>query len=528
MTYTILVATTLADDALAVLQQATDVAATIVKPELSAVLNAIKTADALLVRDDVPVDAHLLNAAKRLKVIGRAGAGLAGIDLDAATARGVIVMNTPGTNAIAVAEHTMTLLLALSRDLIPAHTALACGAWERMEHTGLQLYMKTLALVGLGRVGRCVAERALAFGMDVIACDPYVAEAQVSDLRVKLVSLDEVLARADFLSLHCAVTPETRGLLNAEALAKLKPGARIINTAHGSLIDESALANAIRTGHVAGAALDVFTVEPPDKSPLIGLRGVIHTPHLGDATIEAQRDLSVQIVNQALDALRGTDYRNAVNMPFMPGREFEAIMPYLRLAERIGALQHHLARGRIRRVAVEYKGDELSGLVKPLTVALLTGILSPSLGDAVNYINAPLVAMERGIHVTQIKGLDLGDYPNLVSCQVHWEGGGQLVISGALFNHVEPRIMQIDAFRTDFVPEGILLVFGSYDVPGVIGKVGTLLAKHNINIAAWRTGRVEKGGQTLTVLTIDQPLSERLLTEFRGQDYVRHALQITL
>lgn len=528
MIYNILVATMLAEDALAVLRQAPDVAVTIVKPETSAVLGAIGTADALLIRDDVPVDAQLLNAAKRLKVIGRAGAGLAGIDVDTATARGVIVMNTPGTNAIAVAEHTMTLLLALSRDLIAAHTALARGAWERTEHTGLQLYMKTLALIGLGRVGREVAERALAFGMDVIACDPYVAEVQVSDLRLKLVSLAEALARADFLSLHCAVTPETRGFLNAETLAKLKPGARIINTAHGSLIDETALAAAIRSGRVAGAALDVFAIEPPGKSELIGLPGVIHTPHLGDATIEAQRDLSAQIVGQTLDALRGTDYRNAVNMPFMPGREFEAIMPYLRLAERIGALQHHLARGRIRRVAVEYKGDELAGLVKPLSVALLTGILSPSLGDSVNYINAPLVAMERGIHVTQTKGLDVGDYPNLVSCQVHWEGGGQLVISGALFNHVEPRIVQIDSFRTDFVPEGTLLVFGSYDVPGVIGKVGTLLAKHNINIAAWRTGRVEKGGQTLTVVTIDQSLSEALLTEFRGQDYVRHALQIAL
>jgi len=272
----------------------------------------------------------------------------------------------------------------------------------------------------------------------------------------------------------------------------------------------------------------VFATEPPKNSPLIGLPGVIHTPHLGDATVEAQRDLSVQIVQQVLDALRGTDYRNAVNMPFMPGRDFEAMTPYLRLAERIGALQHHLANGRIRRVAVEYKGDEIAGLVKPLTVALLKGILSPVLGDSVNYINAPLVAMERGIHVTQTKGLDVADYTNLVSCQVHWEGGGQLIISGALFNHTELRIVQMDLYRTDFVPEGVLLVFGSYDVPGVIGKVGTLLASQAINIGAWRTGRTEKGGQTMTVLTLDQPLSDSLLAEFRGQDFVRHATQMIL
>jgi D-3-phosphoglycerate dehydrogenase len=215
-------------------------------------------------------------------------------------------------------------------------------------------------------------------------------------------------------------------------------------------------------------------------------------------------------------------------MPFMPGRDFEAMSPYLRLAERIGALQHYLARGRIRRVAVEYKGDELEGLVKPLTVALLKGMLQPVLGETVNYINAPLVAMERGIHVTQTKGLDVADYTNLVSCQVHWEGGGELVIGGALFNRTEPRIVQIDTYRTDVVPEGVMLVFGSYDVPGVIGKVGTLMAQHNINIANWRTGRAQKGGQTLTVLTIDQALPDALLEEFRGQDYVRHATQLVL
>ncbi len=536
MAFTVLVATSLTEDALAILRSAPDITLDQVAPKSDSALAAIGTANALIVRDEFPVDAALLAAAKHLKVIGRTGAGLAGIDVEVATARGVIVMNTPGANAIAAAEHTLTLLLALSRDVIPAHNALAGGAWERAEHVGLQLYGKTLALIGLGRVGRHVAERALAFGMDVIAYDPYVAEGQVADLRLKLVGFEQALQRADFLSLHCALTPETRNLIDGAALAQLKPGARLVNTAQGGLVDEAALAEAIRTGRVAGAALDVFAVEPPANSPLIGLPNVIHTPHLGDATIEAQRDLSAQIVGQVLDALRGTDYRNAVNMPFMAGREFESMMPYLHLAERIGALAHHLARGRIRRVAVEYKGDELAGLVKPLTVALLTGILSPSLGDSVNYINAPLIAAERGIHVTQTKGLNIGDYPNLVSCQVHWESresanqsqGGELIVSGALFNRVEPRIVQIDSFRTDFVPEGTLLVFGSYDIPGVIGKVGTLLSSHAINIAAWRTGRVEKGGQTLTVLTLDQPLGESLLNEFRRQEYVRHALQIRL
>jgi D-3-phosphoglycerate dehydrogenase / 2-oxoglutarate reductase len=528
MKYSILVATTLTEDAVSWLRSAKDVELVVVDPDPQIVRDAIQTADALIVRDDIAVDADLLAAGKRLRVIGRAGVGLADIDVDTATAHGVIVMNTPGANAISTAEYTFALILALSRQVISAHLDLQGGVWARRLHIGSELYGKTLGLIGLGRVGRRVAERAIAFGMDVLAYDPYVAEMQVNDIRVKLVGLDEVLSRSDLISLHCAVTPETYCILDAEALSLVKPGARIINVAHGSMIDEAALAEALQSGRIAGAALDVFFEEPPRQSPLMGLPNVVHTPHMGDATTEAQRDLSMQIVKQVYDALRGSDYRNAVNMPFVPGRAFEAMAPYLRLAERIGALHHFLARGRIRRVAVEYKGDELNGLVKPLTVALLKGMLEPVLSDSINYINAPLVAMERGIHVTQTKGLDVADYTNLVSCQVHWEGGGELVISGALFSHREPRIVQIDTYRTDFVPEGILLVFGSYDVPGVIGKVGTLMAQHKINIAAWRTGRAEKGGQTMTVLTLDQPLPDELLAEFRNQDYVRHAIQLVL
>jgi D-3-phosphoglycerate dehydrogenase len=526
--YTIIVATPLTHEALAVLQNAKDVDLKVVTADPKAVSKVLASADGLIIRDDFPIDASLLLEAKRLKIIGRVGVSLAGVDVDTATQRGIIVMNTPGANAIAAAEYTLALLLALSRPMITAHSALGAGKWERGTYSGVQLYGKTLGLIGIGRVGRKVAERAIAFGMNVLAADPYVAEAQVSDLRVKLVGLDDVLIRSDFISLHCAVTPETRHIIDTRALSMVKPGLRFVNINHGSLVDEDALVEALRTGKMAGAAIDVFAQEPPEKSALLNLPNVIHTPHLGDATTEAQRDLSTQIVTQILDALRGEDYRNAVNMPFMPGREFEALAPYLKLAERIGALHHFLARGRIRRVAVEYKGDEIVGLVKPLTVALLKGILTPVLGDSVNYINAPVMAVDRGIHVTQTKGLDASDYRNLVSCQVHWEGGGQMIISGTLFNGSEPRIVQMDTYRTDFVPEGTLLVFGSYDIPGVIGRVGTLLAQHKINIAGWRTGRAEKGGQTLTIVTIDQALSPELLEEFRKQDFVRHATQMKL
>src|SRR5258708_10762085 len=483
MKYTILVATTLTEDATAFMRAAKDIEVISTGPDPKLVRKHIASADALIIRDDLTVDAQLLADGKRLRAIGRAGVGLAGIDVEAATTRGVIVMNTPGANSIAAGEYTFALMLALCRQIIPAHISLQAGNWTRNAHLGIELYGKILGLIGLGRVGRRVAERAVAFGVDVLAYDPYVAETQVSDLRVKLVGLDEVLSRSDVISLHCAVTPETYHLLDADTLAQTRPGVRIVNVAHGSMIDEQALADALKSGHIAGVALDVFGQEPPANSPLIGLPNVVHTPHMGDATIEAQRDLSMQIVKQVDDALRGVDYRNAVNMPFMPGRDFEAMSPYLRLAERIRPLHHYLPRGRIRPVAVEYKGDELEGLVKPLTVALLKGMLQPVLGETVNYINAPLVAMERGIHVTQTKGLDVADYTNLVSCQVHWEGGGELVISGALFNRTEPRIVQIDTYRTDVIPEGNMVVFGSYDVPGVIGKVGTLMAQHNVKLA---------------------------------------------
>lgn len=528
MAFTVLVATTLNPEAMRYLVDQPDLNVVTVPPTLNDVTRAIREADALILRDELPVDAALLSEGRRLKVIGRAGVGLAGIDMDEATARGIMVMITPGANAIATGEHTMGLMLALCRQVIPAHNALAQGQWERQTHIGLQLSGKTLGLIGLGRVGRNVAVRAEAFDMRVLAYDPYVLESQTNNLRVKLVGLEELYKRADIISIHCAATPETSGLIDAAALEAMKPGVRIINAAHGSIIDEVALIAALQSGKVAGAALDVFANEPTTQSPLFGMPNVVHTPHIGDSTVEAQHDLSMQITEQVVEALRGKNYRNAANMPFTAERDFESMQPYLKLAEKIGTLHHYMKQSRIRRVAVEYRGEELEGLLKPLSVALIKGMFEPVLGENVNYINAPLVIQERGIALTQTKGLDVADYSNMFSCQVHWEVGGSSVISGVLFNRREPRIVQIDEFRTDFVPEGTLLIFGSYDVPGVIGQVGTLMAEHRFNIGAWRTGRARKGGETLTVLTLDQPLSDDLLAKFRKQEYVRFANQVTL
>ena len=523
--YHILVATDLADDGLQILRDSKDMQLEVVTPSLPTVREGLKTAHALISRNGVQVDKALLSDAPILQVIGHVGAGIDGIDMETATTRGIIVMNTPGTNAIAAGEHAISLMLALSRKLVSAHNGLKEGWWllDRKQQAGTQLFHKTLGIVGLGRVGRIVAHRCLAFGMTVLAYDPYLSEDQVSDERIFLVGLKELLSRSDFVSIHVAATRETAQMFDAEVIAQMKPGARLINTSHGSVLDESAVADALKDGRLAGVAVDVYNEEPPYNSPLMGLDNVIHTPHIGDNTIEATQDVSIQIVQQVVDALRGTDYRNVVNMPFMPGVEFESTRPYLRLAECMGAMLHALARVPVRRVAVEYRGDEVVGLVKPLTVALLKGLLMPMLGDKVNYINAPVLAAERGMQVTQTKGLRTGDYSSLVSCQVTLEDGENIIMAGTLLDHKEPHIVQINQYRMNFVPEGHLLILGSFDQPGVIGRVGTLMATNNVNIASWHTGRAEPGGHTLTILTLDQPIPENVLEELLQLDFIRHA-----
>ncbi|MDX2163336.1 MAG: phosphoglycerate dehydrogenase [bacterium] len=532
MTTTIVVATDLTEQGLNILRDAENAVVQVVPPNIPALRDALKGNNvvALVARDDVLVDAALLDTAPMLRVIGRVGASLSGIDIDAATKKGVIVMHTPGANAIAAGEHTLMLMLALSRRVVAAHNSLKEGFWllDRKRQAGTQLHGKTLGLIGLGRVGQVVAVRALAFGMNVLAYDPYIAEDQVIDERVQLVNLKDILQRADFISLHVPATAETRGLFNAALIRQIKRGARLINTAHGSLIDESALADAIRDGHLAGAAVDVYAEEPPYNSPLIGDERVIHTPHIGDNTFEAAQDLSMQIASQVLDALNGEDFRNVVNLPFVPGLDFEAVRPYMRMAERMGAILHTLARAAIRRVAVEYRGDEMIGLIRPVTVALLKGLLAPSLGESVNYINAPIIASERGMHVTQAKGLKAGDYASLFTCQVTLDDGEQITIGGTLLDRREPHIVQINDYRMNFVPEGHLLIMGSYDQPGVIGRVGTMMATNGVNIASWQTGRATPGGHTLTVLTLDEPLPESVLFELRQQDFVRHAHEVKL
>lgn len=476
-----------------------------------ALLASLPGIDALIVRSGTRVDSDLIAAAPDLRVIGRAGIGIDNIDVHAATMKGIVVLNTPQANSIALAEHTLGLMLALSRHTATAHASLLAGEWHRTQLLGMELYHKVLGIVGFGHVARLVAHRAAAFAMEVIAYDPFVSEEVARELGATLVDLDDLLTQADFISLHTAATPDTENLINADTISQMKDGARLINVARGSLVDDAALLRALDSGKIAGAALDVFSQEPPTGNPLIGHPRVLHVPHLGANTIEAQRGVATQIVEQVVDALRGDDFRNAVNMPFDAGPDFAATRPYMDLGEKMGILQRSLAGGKIRRVEVEVQGDALDGLIRPVAAALLKGVLQQSLPGVVNDINAPIIAEEQGIAVAQATGIGgSGSYPNLISCRVHWDGGSR-VVAGVLFGGVKPRIVQVDSYQLDANPEGVVLVMQNRDVPGVIGQVGTILAAYGVNIGEWRMGRETPGSEALSFINLDSTVPEPVI-----------------
>jgi D-3-phosphoglycerate dehydrogenase len=492
-------------------------------------LEKIGDYDALIVRSETKVDAEVIDRGIKLHVIGRAGIGVDTIDVDAATRRGIIVMNTPQANTTATCEHTVAMMLALARNIPQADASLRRGEWTRSKFMGVQLQGKTLGVIGLGRIGTQVAKRAQAFGMEIIAFDPYVSEEAARANRVMLVSLDELLAQADFVTLHSSLTQGSRGLLDEEAIARMKHGARVINVARGALVDSDALYKALTEGKLAGAALDVFEEEPPPADHLLfKLPNVVVTPHLGASTAEAQRDVSIQIAEQVIDALHDRDVRNAVNFPPIDPAALPVIRPYLKLAEKLGKLQANLMEGRLQKVEVEYRGPDVAPHVKPLTVALLRGLLAPVLGsDRVNFVNAPIIANERGIIVTQALNIVSEDYTNLVSCRVTTDAE-ERTIAGTLFDGSEPHIVQIDGFRIDAVPEGLVLVISSRDVPGVIGRVGTILGANYVNIAEYRLGRTRAGDRALSFVNLDNPVPDYAMKALRDLPEVVWVKQMSL
>jgi D-3-phosphoglycerate dehydrogenase len=437
-------------------------------------------------------------------------------------------MNTPGANSIATAEHTMALLLALCRNVPQAYTTLKDGQWDRKRFIGLQLYRKTIGIIGMGRIGARVAQRCHGFGMKVIAHDPYLADEVADELKVERVNLTDLFARSDFITLHAALTSETESMIDAKAIATMKDGVRIVNTARGKLIDETALVEGVQSGKIAGVALDVFSEEPlSPHSPLLDLHNVILTPHLAASTVEAQRDVSTQIVDQMLDALHEVDFRNVINLPLVDASVLNTMRPVLNLAEKMGSLQTQLADDAIERIEIKIKGEEIDDHIKPITVAILKGILEPVLHQPVNYINAPHLAQKRGITVSQASGLSTSDYPNLISCQVEWAGGGH-TITGTLFNHNEPRLVQIDGYRVDVRPEGIILVTHSHDQPGFIGQVGTLLGKHGINISVWRYGRDKPYGKAISFIGVDTDVPDNVIDTLLNLELVMDVKEVRL
>lgn len=492
-------------------------------------LAVVEKADAIIVRSGTQVDAHLLEAAPRLKAVTRVGARLENIDISTATRRGIMVINVPDANVIAMAEHTFALLLALARSVPQGHAAMRLGEWPRHEIQGFMLSGKIFGIVGFGRLGRAVATRAQAFGMHVLVYDPYIDLSFAREQGVEVVDFPELLERADILSLHTAYTQQTHSLMNGDTFAKMKPGSYFINCTHPGLIDESALVEALNNGPLAGAALDTFEQEPPaPENPLLIHPNVVLTPHLGVNTIESQREASIQATINTLAALRGDDYCRIVNLPFSTKRPYQAVKPYIHLASKLGKLQGQLAEGWIERVEVELLGEGLLDLVRPVAAVLLSGMIRSRNGTNVNWVSAPMLAHEQGITTAQTKGLvDQADYPNLIACKICWQGG-ERTVAGVLFGNGEARLVQYDDFEVDAFPDGYVLILENDDVPGVIGKIGTRLWHADINIAQWRYGREYAGGHAVSFINLDDRVPQNICQEIESESEVRRARLVHL
>ena len=459
--------------------------------------------DGVIVRSGAKITKKVILAALRLKVIGRAGVGLDNVDVESATEHGILVMNTPGGNTISTAEHTMSMMLALARNIPQANASIKQGKWERKNFMGVELFNKVLGVIGVGRIGSETARRSAAFGMKVLGYDPYIRAETVARIGMELVELPELLSKADFITVHVPFTADTKNLISKEQFGLMKKGVRIINCARGGIIDENALYDALKQGIVAGAALDAFDEEPPDGSPLLGLDNVIATPHLGASTEEAQVGVSVDIAEQMLDYIKCGIVRNAVNLPFVEPETYEDLRPYFRLSEKMGALASQFIDGRIRQVRIFCSGEDIAEHSQMITSALLKGLLDPVIKDNINYVNAPLMVRKRGIKVIESKSSQAEDYSNLLRIELESDKG-RTEIEGTLFGKTDPKIVRIDKYRVEISPEGDMLLCLHRDTLGVVGRIGTILAGAGINIAAMTLGREKRGGKELTAVSVDE------------------------
>ncbi|KUG19413.1 d-3-phosphoglycerate dehydrogenase [hydrocarbon metagenome] len=523
MNYRVLVSDPLAEEGIDILREFCDVD---VRCDLTEdqIVEIIKDYDAILVRSGTMVTARIIEAGERLKFIGRAGAGVDNIDCDAATRRGIIVANAPEGNTLAATEHTMAMMLSLARNIPQANSSLKKKEWKRSKFMGIELNEKTLGIVGLGRIGREVAKRARAMEMKCVAYDPFISRERASQVGVELMSLEELFRVSDVITLHTPLIQETYHVINAESIASMKDGVRIINCARGGIIDEQALADAVRSGKVAGAAVDVFEDEPPMNSPLLGLDGVIATPHLGASTIEAQKNVAVSIARQCISVLSGGAAKYVVNAPMVPPEQQEMIEPYARLVEKMGRLLIQLVEGRLESIEITYGGEvaDMQANTRFITRIALKGLLDPILQLPVNIVNAEFVARERGIRVSETLTEEAHGFKNIITLAVKTDRMTESV-SGSMSGPSRPRIVAIGEYRTDMTPGGDVVISRHTDKPGVIGRVATILGQVNINIAGMQVGRNMPGEEAVMVLNVDSAVPNEAMQQIRQVDGIKTA-----
>ena len=505
---------------------------TLATPDKETLFAELADADALLVRSAVFVDSNMLDAAPKLRVIGRAGVGVDNIDLEAATKRGIAVMNTPGGNAVAVAEHTLALMLALARHLTRADSGMHAGKWEKKALQGTELRGKTLGVVGLGRIGIEVAKRAIAFGMKVIAHDPYVALSLAQQHQITLVSLEDLFAQSDYITLHVGLTSQTQGMINERTLAKMKKGARLINCARGELLDDKAVAAALESGQLGGVALDVFTDEPLQDSPFHKAPNMILTPHIAGSTNEAQDAVGIQIAMQVREYLLKGVIQNAVNVPSVTFEEYEQMLPYIGLAERLGAFLAQSGEGSVEEIAIGFNGDIGNWKTDLIRNAAIAGVLNQMAHEKANMVNAASIAEERGIRVSERKKprSSGGAASSIVSLTLK-SGHGERTVDGTVLHGSSPRLLRIDEIDVEAPLEGNVIYLRNRDVPGVVGRVGTTLGRHNVNIANFSLGRGDhplQPGGAVAVVQVDGDVDESVLHDLRQIEAVEVAKAVRL
>lgn len=521
----VLVADKVSDEGVKILQQVADVDVKTGLPKED-LIACIGEYDGLIVRSATKVTADVLAAADKLKIIGRAGVGVDNIDVPAATQKGIVVCNSPEGNTLAAAELTMAHLLALSRNIPAADASVKRGEWERNKYMGVEVYNKVLGILGLGKIGREVATRAQSFGLKVIANDPFLSVEVANKLDIESVDFDELLKRSDYITLHLPKNKETEGLVDAEKFKLMKDGVRIINVARGGIIDEAALADALASGKVAGAAVDVYSQEPVHAdNPLLTAVNIVTTPHLGASTEEAQSKVAIDVAEQMVDYFNGKPARAAVNMPAVSTEVLRRISSYLTLGQRLGSLLTQTSDGSLEELDITYCGEVATEETGPITRAILTGLLAPIMSETVNFVNAPVIAEARGIRVTESKSQSTGDFTSLVSIDAKTDKGNKQ-LSGTITGKSDVRIVNIDGYRVDVVPDGTMLVAPHTDKPGIIGKVGTLLGDRGINIAGMHVGRKEQGSRAIMVLAIDSAIPDDVMCEIERLPGIDAAKQV--